>query len=331
MSIPSWVGDDATLELSHFGCYVCALRARSAANMPTPDASTPISINRILLATDFDPITEAALHYSLGIARRYGAKMYLVHVVRPELLQIPSGEARQRALDDAWREAQRHMTDLLIAGHLEGVDHQVMVEQGDVWPVLSRKIDELHIDLMVIGTHGRSRLSKLIMGSVAEEVFRQARCPVMLVGPKAAGPVAGQGLDRILFCTGFSAHSIKAGGYAMSLAQHQSACLVLLHVSKETPTTSKERERIVQEAQGRLKSLVPADFQFACPPEFLIEFGTAAERILAVADNIKPGLIVLGVRQPVGFARRLKWATAYEVVSNAPCPVLTVRMVEAAE
>ncbi len=295
--------------------------------MPTLDASTTISLNRILLATDFDPITESALHYSLAIARRYNAKIFLVHVVRPELFQFGSADARQHALDDAWREAQRHMTDLLIAGHLEGVDHQVMVEQGDVWEVLSRKIDELYVNMLVIGTHGRSRLGKLLLGSVAETVFRQATCPVMLVGPKAEG-VPLEEPARILFCTGFSGHSLKAGDYALSLAQHQSACLLFLNVHPEAIDSPAQRERVAAESRQRLQALLPADHHLVCPPEFLVEFGTAAERILAVAQEKKPGLIVLGVRQPVGFARRLRWATAYEVVSNAPCPVLTVRMTE---
>src|SRR5690242_3950606 len=151
--------------------------------MGTVEAPSPIEIRNILLATDFDPITQSALHYSLAIARRYNAKIYLVHVVRPELF----GDKRS-ALDDAWREAQRHMTDLLISGHLQGVAHHVMVEQGEVWPVLEHKIANLNIDMLVIGTHGRSRIGKLLLGSVAEEIFRQATCPVLMVGPNAPGP-----------------------------------------------------------------------------------------------------------------------------------------------
>jgi len=298
-----------------------------AAAPPTLE-STPISLQHIMLATDFDPNSEAALHSSLAIARRYGSKVYLMHVVPPDTFQFLSGDARQYALDNAWRDAQRHMTDLLIAGHLEGVDHQVMVEQGDTWEVLSRKISELSIDLMVIGTHGRSRLSKLLLGSVAETIFRQAACPVLMVGPRARR-AAERGTGRpVLFCTGFSAHSLKAGGYALSLAQHQSARLIMLHVSKETPHSRSEEQRIVEEGRARLRALIPPSAQLAGPPECLVEFGIAAEQILAVAAEHKPAVIVLGVRQPVGFARRLKWATAYEVVSHAPCPVLTVRMVE---
>jgi nucleotide-binding universal stress UspA family protein len=219
------------------------------------------------------------------------------------------------------------MTDLLIAGHLEGVDHQVLVEQGDVWEVLSHNLQDLSINLLVIGTRGRGRIGKLLLGSVAETIFRQATCPVLMVGPRVSAPTES-GRGRILFCTGFSAHSIQAGGYALSLAQRQSAQLLLLHVSKETPQNDEERRRIVDQARSRLQSLIPRDAQLAQTPEYLVEFGPAAERILAVANERNPGVIVLGVRQPVGFARRLKWATAYEVVSNAACPVLTVRMTE---
>lgn len=287
--------------------------------MGTLRAPKPIEIRNILLATDFDPITASALHYSLAIARRYNAKIYLVHVVRPDLF----GDNRA-SLDDAWREAQRHMTDLLIGGHLQGVEHQVMVEQGEVWPVLAHKVTNLNIDLLVVGTHARGRIGKLLLGSVAEEIFRQATCPVMMVGPNAPGPT-GKTPDKILFCTGFSAHSLNAGSYALSLAQRQGAELILLHVTTEEPGSPQERDRKRDESCSRLRGLIPTDANLAKPPRCVAEFGPAAERILAVAREQQPGLIVMGVRQPVGFARRLKWATAYAVVSEAACPVLTVR------
>ena len=296
--------------------------------MATFNALRPIEIRNILLATDFDPITQSALLYSLGIARRYGAKIYLVHVVRPDLFDFGSGESRSHTLDDAWRDAHRHMTDLLVEGHLKGVEHQVIVEQGDVWTVLGEKIKNLSIDLLVIGAHRRSRIGKLILGSVAEEIFRQATCPVMMIGPNAVPPPAQQGPQRILFCTGFSRHSLAAGAHAVSLAQHQNAELILLYVSPDTPADEQSRQTIRAEACARLQNLLPAGTQLPAPPVCITEFGSAAERIVEIARERHPGLIVMGVRQPVGFALRLKWATAYEVVSQAPCPVLTVRMPE---
>ncbi|MGH9524926.1 MAG: universal stress protein [Terriglobales bacterium] len=291
--------------------------------METQRESKSIGIRKILLATDFGPITQAALHYSLAIARRYSATVYLVHVVPHEMFQF-SGSDDKTTLDEAWREAQRHMTDLLIGGHLQGVQHQVLVEQGNVWAVLSAKIDELSIDLLVVGTHGRSRIGKLLLGSVAEEIFRQAKCPVLMVGPKAPVP-RGQGLQRILFCTGFSHHSLQAGAFALSMAERQGAELILLHVHTGEVPSAGERDALRKTSCEKLIALVPADTALPRPPTCLVEFGPAAESILNVAQKHQPTLIVMGVRQPVGFARRLKWATAYEVVSHAPCPVLTVR------
>ena len=291
--------------------------------MPTLEAA-PFHLDRILLATDFSPVSELALHYSLTIARRNRSRMYLAHVVRPEAYQVLAPEARQRALDEAWREAHRHMTDLLIAGHLDGIEHQVIVEQGEIWEVIAKLVQDLTVNLIVVGTHGRSRLGKLLLGSVAESIFRQSPCPVLMVGPKANAEVPEAGPQRILFSTGFSGHSLRAGSAALSLAQRQGAELILLHVIAEEvdPTVRPARQRA---AVDRMKELIPAGVHLEKPPQFVVEFGTAAERIQAVAAERSADLIVLGVRQPVGFARRLKWATAYEVVSNAPCPVLTVK------
>ncbi len=285
--------------------------------MPTLESAS-VNLQRILLATDFGPVSEAALRYTLAIARRYAARLYLLHVLRP---------TDQRSLDDAWRDAQRYMTELFISGQLDGVDNQLVVEQGDVWEVVSRKIEALRIDLLAIGTHGRTGLGKLLLGSLAETIFRQAPCPVLMVGPKAAAEPPPS-LQRILFCTGFSAHSLKAGGYALALAERQGACLTLLHVIKDPPLPGAERDHAAEAARARLAALIPDGTRLACPPEFAVEFGPPGERILAVAAQRRANLIVLGVRQPAGFARRFKWATAYEVVTSAPCPVLTVRMTQ---
>jgi nucleotide-binding universal stress UspA family protein len=276
-----------------------------------------VSLQRILLATDLGTVSQAALGHSVALARRYSSRLYLLHVVRP---------SDQGTLDNAWRDGQRYMTDQFIAGQFDGIENQLMVEAGDVWEVVARKIRELNIDLLALGARPRTGIGKLLLGSVAEMIFRQASCPVLLVSSKASPPIPS--LRRILFCTGFSAHSLKAGGYALALAQRQNACLTLLHVIKDPLPSTADRERVRDSSLDRLRSLLPRDLPLACPPEFAVEFGAPAERILATAARQQADLIVLGVRQPAGLARRFKWATAYEVVTGAACPVLTVRMAD---
>jgi nucleotide-binding universal stress UspA family protein len=287
--------------------------------MSTGQTAVTRNIGNIVVAADFSPSSNTALLYSLGIARRSHAKVWIIHVVADTFF---SSDTQQRAIDDAWREGHRHMTELFIAGQLDGVQHKLLVEQGPVYDVLTRVVAEHNAELLVIGTRGRSRIGKLLLGSVAEFIFRQAPCPVMTVGPKTEPPANAQGPRRVLFCTGFSRHSLEAGELALRLAERQEAELILLHVAPDSVT---DRDTYTREAKQRLASIVPPDLQLATPPRTLVEYGTAVDRILAVAQEQHPDLIVLGVRQPEGFSRRLRWATAYGVVTNAPCPVLTVR------
>jgi nucleotide-binding universal stress UspA family protein len=108
----------------------------------------------------------------------------------------------------------------------------------------------------------------------------------------------------------------------MRLAELQGAELILLHVGPEDEASQEEYRRA---ALARLHSLIPTSMKLSPAPKLIVEFGPASECIIQVANDQKPHLIVLGVRQPEGFARRVRWATAYDVVTNAPCPVLTVR------
>ena len=220
------------------------------------------------------------------------------------------------------------MTEHFIAGRLDGVKHKLLVEQGGIYEVLTRVVEEHQAGLLVLGTRGRSRIGKLLLGSVAESIFRQAPCPVMTVGPKTELELTPEGPRRVLFCTGFSRHSLEAGKLAFELALRQEAELILLNV---VPESEPDHEAYVRKAKERLATLIPADAHFAVPPRFLVAFGSAVEKILSTAQDVHPDLIVLGVRQPESFTRRLRWATAYGVVTSAPCPVLTVRTSDPAE
>jgi nucleotide-binding universal stress UspA family protein len=286
--------------------------------MKTLDASSPVKLHNILLATDFSSSSDTALLYSLSIARRYGAKVTLANVVGPQ--------ASQQTVNDAWRDAHTEITNQLIAGRLTGLRTEVVVGQGDVWEVLARIIQERQIDIVVVGTRGRTGVWKLLMGSTAEHIFRQAPCPVLTVGPKTQAQPQESGPQRILFSTGFAQHSLNAGGLAISLARDQNATLGMMTVINQPVSDANARDALITENKQRLRSLLPPDAGLQGEPEVFVEFGMAADAILKIADEWRPQLIVLGIRQPVAFARRVRWATAYEVVCKAPCPVLTVRM-----
>ena len=154
--------------------------------MKVAGATTRIAIQNVLFATDFSPVSETALHFAESVARRYGAKLIVAHVISPmETRMVPpeGWGACQQALDEA---ASFQMEEL--EKRLPKVPHECTVRHGLVWDAISRLIEEKDADLVVLGTHGRSGLDRLLMGSVAEEVFRRAhRCPVLTIGPKVRG------------------------------------------------------------------------------------------------------------------------------------------------
>jgi nucleotide-binding universal stress UspA family protein len=192
-------------------------------------------------------------------------------------------------------------------------------------------VEENKIDLIVLGTRGRSGLAKFLLGSTAEEIFRKAPCPVLTVGPFSPHEPARHGeISEIVYATDFSPESVAAASYAISLAQEFQAHLTLLHVieNMHRETCCAHPEELVNSSARLLHNLVPPEAELWCEPRFAIEEGTAAEKILDVAAQRKADLIVLGVRPPGGFpgaATHLPIATAHKVVCHATCPVLTVR------
>jgi len=271
-------------------------------------------LGSVLVATDFSAASKQAVLYATAIARRHCAKLFVAHVV---------SSRSESALMDGWRAGQAEMTELLIANRLQAVQNELVVKSGDVWPVLSQLISEKEINLVVVGTRGRTGLRKLILGSVAENIFRQAPCPVLTVGPNSVGQNPEVGPERILAATGFAAHSIFAVKYAIRLAQDLRCSLALLHVVTDGNHGSGE-DRL-----AKLRSLIPADVDLPSAPLFFIEFGSAPERILETAASWNANLIVLGLHHVREASRgETTWGRAYEVISKATCPVLTVRRPE---
>ena len=105
-------------------------------------------------------------------------------------------------------EAERKITPLLVPLRLQHDRYQVVIAEGVISEVLMDLIQRNHIDLAVLGTHGRRAFKKLLLGSIAEEVFRMAPCPVLTVGPKTA-PAPAKGELR-LFCTLWSSFRTRA-------------------------------------------------------------------------------------------------------------------------
>ncbi len=292
-------------------------------------STTPrVAFENVLVATDFSPLSEPALLWAKAIARRYGSELYVTHAISPaETALVPPENwgSTQEAIEEA---ATREMDGLDT--NLQGVAHKMLLQHGSVWESISAAIEKFRIDLVVMATHGREGLGRFILGSVAEEVFRQVPCPVLTVGPKVTAQViGGPEFRQILLATNFGPESLAAVGYAVSLAQEFRTGLTLLNVMDETdfePPTDPQvalKNRI-----DRLHRVIPPDAEPWREPNFMVEFGNASEQILKVAQERNADLIVLGAKSAnghAGAATHFASATAHTVVSHATCPVLTVR------
>ncbi len=294
--------------------------------MKTIEIAERIALNKILFATDFSPYSNAALPYALAIAHQYHAKMYATHVLSSDSYLFAPPESWSAMVDQS---EPRQLDVASLEEHLQGVPHQILNPVGDISDVLFRLIRDHEIDLLVLGTHGRSGLSKLFMGSVAEKIFRLSSVPVLTVGPgvrRDQKKVAQ--FNRILFATDFSDESLAAAPYAISLALEHNAHLSLLHVLEHPHSGTVDYESNADFVIRRLEGLVPTESGLWFRSNYAVEFGAAGEQILKFADAHKQDLIVLGVRAPQGAVNtltHLAHSKAQQIVARATCPVLTVR------
>jgi len=298
--------------------------------MPTVEAGTQLKLKNILYLTDFSEPSEAALPFAAAIARKYSANVHALHVLVPDPYVYATASSLgmvQEAEEESAKAAMQR-----VESQLAGVPYEVILERGaEVWPTIEQTMKERHIDLIVLGTHGRTGAQKFLLGSVAEEIFRCSPVPVLTIGPNVrVGLHNGAQFHRILFATDFSPEAAAAASYAVSLAQETRARLLSLHVIplRETHEEQQQVDLSVAEAIHQLYEVVPKNVELDAPQEVAVEYGDAAGRILEVAKRRSADLIVLGVRGAegrLGAATHLERATAHKVVAHAACPVLTVR------
>jgi nucleotide-binding universal stress UspA family protein len=286
-------------------------------------APAQIAFKNILFATDFSSTTELALSYAVEIARRSGATIHAVHVVQPDInpLVPPSEWPKIAEEGKVFREEKRNQ----LEQELQGLPHEFLFPTGNVWQNLAHIIEDKNIDLLILGTHGRTGMEKVLLGSVAERIFRQAICPVLTVGPAVASKAnhaAVAVFNRILYATDFSPESLAAAPYAVSLTKGHRAELILTH-SIQNPEPDN-----VDSAYYTLRDVVHGGAGLESKLRCIVERGAPEDTILAVAKRYDVDMIILGVRSAQGHptaVTHFPHSIAYKVVAEATCPVLTVR------
>jgi nucleotide-binding universal stress UspA family protein len=290
-------------------------------------ADQKISLARIMVLTDFSGASDLALQYAIALARRYESKIFLTHIISPASYQLAEPGLAEYTYQHMRQAAEQGLGDILISGKLRDVEHTTLFMEGNIGPTVERLIQEYNIELVVTGTHGRGQVKKMFLGSVAEEIFRQAGCAVLTVGPHVKSEAPHEvDLKNILFATDFGPGATRAAEYAFSLAQEHEARVTALHVVQPAVAHTEEGEKKVRQASiDRMKEFVRPECDDWCKTEFRVSFGDPAEEILRQVRETNAELIVMGARARKSLAGHVPLTVAYNVAAKATCPVLTVR------
>src|SRR5215813_5043123 len=148
--------------------------------------SSPISevrFQKILFATDFSEASRHAQRYAVALARSFDARVFALHVEGPPESWMPYGEVSAYLLGKMREARDTQMRLLAQSLETEHIPFACILEAGDIKEKINEVIHDYAIDLVVLGTHGRQGLDRVVLGSTAETVFRSIHLPVLTVGP----------------------------------------------------------------------------------------------------------------------------------------------------
>jgi len=294
-----------------------------------------LQIENILFPTDFTPRAEDAFSHAAHLASRHDARIHVFNVVTPDEadqtnpmdylpLEESEGALVLAAEDvDLPGPPQSEMSVEIIYRKMEGVSPAKEIVDY---------VNEHDIDLVVMGTHGRQGIDRLLSGSVSEEVVRQAPCPVFTVLGRDE-PQPGPEIHNVLAPVDFSEHAQLGLAHARELARAYDASLDIIHVVEDavfpsvygidpiTPYMPDVQKRAT-DALERLSNDVVSG---VVPTQLHVVGGYAARDIIDFASDNDTDLIVMATHGRAGLERFLIGSVAEKVIRSASCPVFTVK------
>jgi nucleotide-binding universal stress UspA family protein len=293
--------------------------------MPVIGDRVTVTLRNILLATDFTAVAEKAAAYAKALALSFRSEVEIVHVFDPSvvtshleaMLGLPAKE-RRRISDETLEHLREEFAEA-------GLKVRAISPEGHrPHAAVLKAAKEDEADLIVAGTQSKWGIERVVLGSTAEELIRNAACPVLTVGPNAKEPGPGLLTFRtIVYATDFSAEAAKAAAYALSFAQDSGAHLYLCYVLGPQ-IASEKREFLDAPFKAALQRLIPESTYDWCCPEVVVEHGEAGPAILELAERVNADLIVLGARSASFWLTHLEHGLTPDLLAEATCPVMTV-------
>lgn len=302
-----------------------------------------IDIKKILFPTDFSECANQALCHATYLAEKFGSELVMLHTIVMYEDDPHNPDQRFPDLVDCYDSMETVASTRMDGSVDEETKDKVKITTVNVRGISpSAKIieyaEENDIDLISIGTHGRTAVSHFLLGSVAERVVRSAPCPVLTIGPEHGVETGSMVYKRILVPVDFSEPCKNAVRYAVSLGRLYGAELDLFHVVEGWihPAFYTTWDKSILDFVPDIKSRT-----IEAMNEFMGEFdpnglkinkhvaeGKPHTQIVDFAEERKADLIVIATRGLGAIDHFLLGSTAEKVVRRAPCPVLSVKQRE---
>ncbi|MDE3200063.1 MAG: universal stress protein [Acidobacteriota bacterium] len=283
----------------------------------------------ILVAMDLRD-NQRLMALALQQARETGARLILFHVVASEV-SFPN-EAMGFPFYDlsgAMRQARAVLLPLCQAARAQKIRCDVVVREGNPAMQILDAVRQFHVCRILLGTRNRGRFSKLLLGSVADQVLRSVQIPVMTVGPEAYLEMATDNQKRVvLLATNLRETSRTGAALACRIARARKARLVILYVLPDSAKRSSDEINALRELNVLASSICEnceGEEPASCTDvEVSVTHGHPCERILEVAEDLHVELIILGTMRPAAMRHLTNDHTLHKVLTHAPCPVLTL-------
>jgi nucleotide-binding universal stress UspA family protein len=287
-------------------------------------ASKSTVFARVLVCTDFSAASHAALEEAVKICNVTKAKLTILHVREYGPLPVASDEGIEYVAQ-LMRKPDQNLQAVTASVRDLGVDAEGVVVNGNFKQVILEEIKKRKIDLAVIGTQGAKGLERLIFGSTAESVFRNATCPILTVGPRLRKPSRDVNLRPIVFATDFQEPAVQAANCAVALANMHHAPLHCVHVLPTIMGNQSENPAVLSIMTKGLRELTHDASMCEIAPVFRVLYGREVSHpVVEYAREHDAQTIVLGVRRKMRVVSHLPPQITYRIMMDASCPVMTI-------
>lgn len=294
--------------------------------MSVIDHNPVLNLKSVVYATDFSVCSQNAGRYAARIAAHFSAKLLVAHAftISQAALEVEIGDqkvSQQRA------DLKRLLSNEAELLSLDSVEAIPTLLEGSPKSTITQLADSNEPSMIVLGTHGRSRLERGIIGSIAETILRSTRWPALTVGPQVVA-ISSKALPfrKILFATDFTPDAAIAAAFVVNFAAEFGAKIDVLNVLQDDAI---DNPSLLKDIRSRffsvIDALVPQHAREFCNPNTFVAIGRAHDCIIEHVKSNSTDLLVLSIRRTSHLRMEMRTSNVFRIIVDAECPVLTIR------